>query len=526
MVASALALSLIGIGAVHGLPSGKATERRQTWIWDGTGVFIPGQGEIPICLTDVPLNEQPPCILPPIVGGFEPPKEKREAGASGPVKKRQLIIGDGSSIFIPGQGSIPPCLTEIPISEQPPCFLTPLPGGFLPPQPPKQKRGFVLPPDWATNQKEVIRELERQLITLQNKKHKSKQDLEDIEAIKAALLHIAGITNISAPPGTGSSFVPGKRDTFKLDLNAVGTYADQCPNLEGAEIALQVLMHKDKLTVDERIIMQKLTAFLQGCGIRIISSPDGTFTIIKPSDKRSTIISEFDLAGLQAAYDALLSAIAASGSPPSFEAWLALQQIAGLLEIYGVTVENTVENTLTFTNPKAKRGPDPDPIFSIGPGACDPSSLGGLRAALVALLSAYGHPATAPGHIFLIEEVLVSALQICGQTVPGWSSLVPGKLIPGGPMIPQPTIPGGPMKPSDKVKMKMRLARQTLVADPETLLATLRALEAAYGGYGSDNIPTPVWLTMVNIVTILQAIPGVVVPGWPVLGQGSIVVSP
>lgn len=513
MVGSALALSLIGIGAVQALPSGKPAERRQLWIGDGSGIFIPGQGELPLCLTDTPLNEQPPCILPPIVGGLEPPKQKRDGSESAPLKERQFSIGDGSSVFIPGGGGLPPCLTSVPIAQQPPCILPPINGGFFPPTVPKEKRAFVLPPDWNTNTKKVIKELERQLIALQNKKHKSQQDLEDIEALKAALLYIAGITGISAPPGTGSSFTPGKRDTFTLDT--VGAYSSQCPNLAGAELALETLLHKDKLTVEERIIKQKLTAFLKGCGITIVSSPDGTWTIIKPSDKRSAPVAEFDLAGLQSAYEALASAAAASSEAPSFENWLALQQIAGLLEIYGYPVSQT----FTATAPKAKRD-SPDPLFTLGPHACDLADLMGLRAALAALLKAYGHPSKAPREVFLIEQVIVSALQLCGQSVQGWTSLIPSTPIPGAPIVPDPTVPGAPMTPST------RKARQAPVGDPAALLASLKVLEDAYGGYGSGKIPVPVWLIMVNIVTILQTIPGVTVPGWPVLGAGSVVLTP
>ncbi|AEO67127.1 uncharacterized protein THITE_24856, partial [Thermothielavioides terrestris NRRL 8126] len=342
MVGSALALSLIGLGAVQALPARKPVEQRQVWLPGGSGTFTPGDGSLPPCLTDQPLNEQPPCLLPPIVGGLNPPKEKR-----------QLSIGDGSSVFTPGQGSIPVCLTNVSLSEQPPCILPPITGGltFTP-----GKRSFVLPPDAASNPKRVIAELELDLEKLQNKPHKSQEDLDDIEAIKAALQYLAGITNISAPPGSGSTFTPGKRGfvlppdantnpkkviaELELDLerlqnkpnksqedledieaikvalkylagisnisappgsgstftpgkraaafnpDTVGTYAAECPNLDGAELALENLLHKANPTIGEQIIEQKLVAFLRGCGITIVKSPDGTTTILKPSDKR------------------------------------------------------------------------------------------------------------------------------------------------------------------------------------------------------------------------------------------------
>jgi hypothetical protein len=520
MVGSALALSLIGLSAVQALPTGKTVEERQIWIGPGTGVLIPGPGELPPCLTDQPLQGQPPCLLPPIVGPIKPstkreigerqiwigpgtgvllpgpgelppcltdqplqgqppcllppivgpikPSTKREIGKRqiwigpgsgtfipgpgelppcltdqplqgqppcllppivGPIKpstktKRQATIGDGTGVFIPGQGEVPICLTDVPLNEQPPCMLPPIVGGLepstkkrgfvLPPDAltnPKKviitlekelirlqnkpnktqqdrddidairaalrflagithisappgtgstftpgKRGFSLPPDALTNTKEVIKTLERELIQLQNKKHKTAEDLDDIEAIKGALYYLAGITHISAPPGTGSTFTPGKRgfslppdaltntkeviktlerDLIRLqnkshksaedldDIEAIkaalyylagithisappgtgstftpgkrddinlggggsgGGSITKCPNLGGAQIALQTLMHKDKHTPEEAIIMQKLAEFLKSCGIIIVKSPDGTFTVIKPSD--------------------------------------------------------------------------------------------------------------------------------------------------------------------------------------------------------------------------------------------------
>ncbi|KAK4158073.1 hypothetical protein C8A00DRAFT_28971 [Chaetomidium leptoderma] len=811
MVGSAFALSLIGLGAVQALPAGKAVEERQgIWIGDGTGVFIPGQGELPTCLTDVALQEQPPCILPPIVGGLEPSTKKRDikrrqvwigdggstftpgqgelptcqtniglreqppcilppivgglepstkrsqlderqgiwlgdgsttftpgqgglptcqtsialkeqppcllppivgglepstkkrqviigggsstftpgqgalptcqtniglkeqppcllppivGGMEPSTKKRQVIIGDGTGVFIPGQGELPTCLTDVSLQEQPPCILPPIVGGLepstkkrgfvLPPDyatntkkvietlelelirlqnkknksrqdlqdieairgalrylagitsitappgtgstftpgkrgfvlPPDYatntkkvietlerdlirlqnkknksrqdvddiqaikgalmylagitsitappgtgstftpgKRGFVLPPDYATNTKKVIQTLELELIRLQNKNHKSQQDVDDIQAIKGALMYLAGITSISAPPGTGSTFTPGKRDA-EFSLATVGTYASECPNLVGAELALETLMHKDKPSPQERIIMQQLAAFLRGCGITIVKSPDGTWTTIKPSDKRDV---QFDVTGLETAYFALLQAASdIAPAQPSFANWLALQQISGLLETYGIS-------TASFTVDSAGHPKRQTDTITVGTATCALIDVMGLRAALAALLTAYGPPSKAPVNIFLIEQVIVTALHICGQSVEGWTTIIPGSPVPGGPMVPDPTVPGGPMipdptvpgaeiKPSDK-KMKMR--RQAPVGDPAAMLAALKTLEDAYGVYGSGKIPVPVFLIMVNLVTILQSIPGVLVPGWPVLGQGSVVLTP
>ncbi|SPQ23825.1 80dd20aa-064b-410c-b128-6fa3a84fe76f [Thermothielavioides terrestris] len=768
MVGSALALSLIGLGAVQALPARKPVEQRQVWLPGGSGTFTPGDGSLPPCLTDQPLNEQPPCLLPPIVGGLNPPKEKR-----------QLSIGDGSSVFTPGQGSIPVCLTNVSLSEQPPCILPPITGGLLPPTlPPTNnkrefvlppdansnpkrviaeleldlerlqnklhksqedlddieaikaalqylagitnisappgsgstftpgKRSFVLPPDAASNPKRVIAELELDLEKLQNKPHKSQEDLDDIEAIKAALQYLAGITNISAPPGSGSTFTPGKRgfvlppdantnpkkviaeleldlerlqnkpnksqedledieaikvalkylagisnisaprapaarsplanapslenqkyktqqdlddivaikaalrylagianisappgtgSTFtpgkrhfvlppdansnpkrviaelELDLerlqnkpnksaedlddieaikaalkylagitsisappgtgstftpgkraaafnpDTVGTYAAECPNLDGAELALENLLHKANPTIGEQIIEQKLVAFLRGCGITIVKSPDGTTTILKPSDKRDVATTQLNVAGLQNAYAALLDAATqVAPNPPSFDNWLVLHQIAGLIELYGGSTTLTADSAAASTASAAKR----QSTVTVGTKTCQAGDITGLRGALAALLASYGDPAKAPTDIFLVEQVVVSALQLCGQSVAGWTTLTPDATIPGGPITPDPTVPGDSIHPSD------RRRGETATADPAALLAALKALEDAYGSYGSPDIPAPVWLIMLNAVTVLQSIPGVTVPGWPVLGQGSVVLTP
>ncbi|KAK4100922.1 hypothetical protein N658DRAFT_486618 [Parathielavia hyrcaniae] len=429
-----------------GIKPGKkrGVDKRQFIIGDGSGVFIPGMGDLPVCLVDMngtPVYNQPPCLLAPIPGVIKPGKKV----------KRQFTIGDGSGIFIPGQGEIPACLADVPLTEQPPCILPPIVGGLKPPTlPPKQKREFLLP--------------------------------------------------------------PGKRDTIHLDT--VGTYAKECPSLEGAQIALQILMHKDFHTPEEKIIMLKLAAFLKGCGITIVKSPDGTFTIIKPSDKRDAS-TQLNTKGLQDAYFALLGAASAVyPSQPSFANWLAIQQISGILELHGVATTLTVDSA---GHPKRAEE------LTVGTQTCQAIDVMGLRAALAVLLSAYGAPSKAPMHIFLIEQVLVTALQLCGQSVKGWTVIIPGgSTVPGGPMVPDPTLPGGPMEPSDRKDRK----RQVVGGDPAALLGALASLEKAYGTYGSGKIPVPVWLVMVNIVTILQNFPGVVVPGWPVLGQGSVVLTP
>jgi hypothetical protein len=202
---------------------------------------------------------------------------------------------------------------------------------------------------------------------------------------------------------------------------------------------------------------------------------------------------------------------------------MAIQHMETLLKLYGITIEKSPAGTTTTLRPGRRQ------TFTIGKQTCQLSDMMGLKAALAALYSAYGPPDKAPQNIFLIEQVIVSALTLCGQTVNGWTTLTPGNPIPGGAIIPDPTTPGGaivpdpttpgaPIKPSDK--------RQAPVSDPSALLEALHLLESKYGTYGSGTIPVPIFLIMENMVTILQDIPGVAVPGWPLLGAGSTTVKP
>lgn len=553
--------------------------KRQILIGPGSGDFFPGDGStIPTCEISLPISEQPPCIFFPIPGEITPGNGKRQ------------ILGPGWSDFHPGSGNtIPTCEISLPIKQQPPCIFFPIPGEIRPGKrsfilpadyatntkqvilqlekqlvalqnkknktsediadiraikaalkylanidqisaPPGSETGFVpgkrsfsLPSDYASDTKKVILQLEKQLIALQNKKNKTDEDLADIQAIKSALKYLAGIDQISAPPGTETGFVPGKRDT-----SSVGAYASVCPGLEGAEIALETLLHKPKPTVQEYIIIQKLTNFLAGCGIAIVKSPDGTWTIIKPSDKKRGLdtevavatpqpVADFDLAGLEESYHLLLEST--QGGQPSFVTWLALRQMADLLELYGAPIDGAVSSA----SAPSKRQ------ITIGTGSCQLLDILGLKAALAALMTAYGDPAKTPTNIFLIEQILVTAIQLCGQGVPGWTTLTPGNPIPGGPLVPDTTIPGGPIKPDPYVPGgPIRPGRRQADAldDPTTLLDALQVLEAHYGGYESGTIPAPLFLTMLNLVTILQEVYGVTVKGWPVLGPGTVVLTP
>ncbi|KAK4188441.1 hypothetical protein QBC35DRAFT_195679 [Podospora australis] len=722
MAGSVLALSLFGLGVVQALPAASTLETRQVFIGDGTGVFVPLPDEtLPPCLVSGSGAPQAPCLLPPIPGGITlppgfgfHPKDKRDAeeavekrqfwigdgvvgiwpgnGAPkkpclvgvplkeqppcllGPLKEKRgletrqtLIIGGGGGTLPPGTigGGLPVCSTSIPLSQQPPCFLPPISGGGLI-LPPKEKReagepkfvlppdaasnpkkyieklelelialqnkkyktradvqkikdikaallylvgitnisappgtgstftpgkrdpAFKLPPDAATNPKRVIEELERQLIALQNKKHKTDEDKEDIELIKAALLYVAGITNISAPPGTGSTFTPGKRDpAFKLPPDAAtnpkrvlveletrlialqnkkyktdedredialikaailyvagitnisappGTGSTFTPGkrdpafklppdaatnpkrvlveLETRLIALQNKQHKtdedredialikaailyvagitnisappgtgstftpgkrqfklppdaasnpkkfiEQLEKDLIILQNKKyktrqdradieaikAALLYLAGITNISAPPGTGSTFTPGKRTLTLTPEFDLQGLITSYNKLVLSMQSSSGETSATTYLVLSQIADTLELYGYKVDR-VTPTLVTLHPKRQAN-----IITIGTTTCRGSDISGLKSALEALLSTYGDPSKAPKTIWFIQQVLVTALQLCGQGVEGWTTIIPAKPIPGAPLVPQPTVPGAPIVPDPYV---------------------------------------------------------------------------
>jgi hypothetical protein len=436
------------------------------------------------------------------------------------VEDRQ-IIGPPNGGGLTPPSATPTCLTDRPIWEQPPCLYPPIGGGINPP--PKEKR-FWLPDGWDSDIQKAIDTLELKLERLQNKQHKTQADLQEIDDIYEALGYLAGVTNISAPPGVGSIFHPGKRSTN----SAVGIYAGVCPGVVGAELALEKLMQKSQKSPEECVIEEKLKSFLLGCGITIIKSPDGTTTTITPSNKRTA--APYDLAGVEKAYEALVQSL--GSSQPDFVTWLIMEQMTSILKLYGITIVKTPAGTTTTLVPGKRQS------FTIGGSTCQLANILGFREALAALLAAYGPPENAPQNIQLLEQIIVTTLRLCGEGVPGWtggiipdpynpgspinpdpynpgSPINPDPTVPGSPITPDPTVPGGPINPSDK--------RQVIVTDPAALLAALAALEKQYGNYGSGTIPVPIFLIMENIVTILQAMPGVVVPGWPILTPGQLV---
>lgn len=337
-----------------------------------------------------------------------------------------------------------------------------------------------------------------------------------------------------AEPSSGGFKIPKvKRNT--VTLNSIGAYSAGCPNLKGAQESLKRLLKTPKGSVDLYIETQKLKHLLNGCGFIL---GDDTVTYIKVADKRDSVnffpINE-DVSGLEDIYNSLVDDL--GDSELSLAPWLTLNQYTDLLGAFGVNVDRSV----TFGAPALlpRQGGD----FKLGKEACTQSVIRAYTIALERIVELYGNdPSRVRSSIIQLQQSISAMLQVCNDgsvggflpqpTVPGGpitpnptipggplrpdpyvpgGEIKPDPTVPGGPMTPDPTIPGGPMKPG---------RRTAQLTDPSTaaLLTSLRNLESAYGSFGSPNIPSVIFLIMVDHVLALQRA-GVKVSGWPVLSQ-------
>ncbi|KAJ9134157.1 hypothetical protein NKR23_g10350 [Pleurostoma richardsiae] len=393
----------------------------------------------------------------------------------------------------------------------------------------KKRQTFELPPDPDQDLHDYLAGLEVKLEQLQNKPQKNKEDRKEIERITKILKQF-GI-EVSAPPGTTTTITPRDQVVYTIPLSGS---ADFCSNIAGLEIALEGLMqHEDELSDPQYFTEQSLKWMLATCGVEIVKSPDGTITTLVPGKvkERDTVLlsrnkqSNFDLAGLEKAYEEMLHGL--DGATPSYPTAFALQYMATVLEFYGISINKSPTGTTTTLVPGKRQGG----IITLG---CSVGDVVALKAALATLTTLYGDPRTVPQNIFLIEQNIVSALQYCNQTVPGWTTLTPGNPIPGGPLVPDPTVPGGPITPDPTVPGGPIIPQPTIPGSPiipsdrrrapslatgaVALLQALQDLETHYGEYDSMKADTPVsvFIIMQNIVTTLQ-ISGIRVPGWPIL---------
>ncbi|KAK0620960.1 hypothetical protein B0T14DRAFT_567676 [Immersiella caudata] len=445
MVASVLAISLLGLSAVNALPSN--VQDRQGWIIGGpsNGAITPGTpgGGLPSCNPDLPLEKQEPCLYQPVTGELRPAP-----------KKRQTLIPSNAS------------------------------------------------------KKEAIKTLELELQRLEKKKSPSKAEKSAITTIKKELKRLAGIKDITPPPGGSSTFVPGKRDS--ISLGSFGAYKGFCPpSTTGLRQALSILLAKPRRSEEETLAIIDIVHILSGCGASI-SDEGATFTPIVPRDNS-------DLVGLQAAY---ADGIAALGShTPSFTSFIILTGLEDTLTSAGLTVSGP-SGTVSLA-PRQQRI-----------GTCDPIDVLLLMTLYRSILREYGtNTSRWPSSVTSQARSILTVLSLCGEPtstispvpyVPG-GSITPQPTIPGGTITPQPTIPGGNLEPVPMIPGGGNLEPAPTIPggefrpgkrDLDSAKQALAVLEKQYGTYQSGKIPTVVFLPMAQLVAYLQG-QGVVVLGWP-----------
>lgn len=251
------------------------------------------------------------------------------------------------------------------------------------------------------------------------------------------------------PTTTTGTCIPSIWDWYKICIIAPPTTTigpsnkrralstDQCSNVESVQTELDALLSKPGgPSPPDVVVIQQLATFLLGCGVTEIGISN------KKRDIALRAEADFDLTGLQTAYEIFLQ------QPTlSLDTWLIMQYAADVLEYYGVDVERApAGTTTTFVSGRKRQGG----VFTIG-GSCQLNDVVALKAVLAALASLYGDPAKSPANIFLVEQLVVTGLQACGQNVPGWTVITPGNPIPGGPIVPDPTVPGGPITPDPTI---------------------------------------------------------------------------
>ena len=311
--------------------------------------------------------------------------------------------------------------------------------------------------------KREIIELERRLQDLQNLQDKSREDWEEIRWLRRELERKVGIVRIIAPPGTVTTFTPGKRDVDgekekRQGLifpggGGQGNYdPSACPSLnEAARILDKLLSYIDRGRLPqwaENEAVRAYEVFLDGCNMALEETEDDQGVLIEVYRKGDHAHSgghrlwpradaaadeQFDVTGLQTAHDVLIETL--GGTAPSIATWMVLKQIEAEIAAHGGA-------------PAVAKRQGSGGIIAIGEGACQLADILALKAALAALGITYGNDRSkTPPSVFLVEQVIVSALQICRQDVPGWTTFTPGNPLPGGPLVPAQPVQGGPLVP-------------------------------------------------------------------------------
>ncbi|KAK1759179.1 hypothetical protein QBC47DRAFT_292985 [Echria macrotheca] len=480
MVRQFLALSLLGLSAVTALPTNTVEERQAFTIGGGEGGgFVGGSSD---CQLSDP-SAQGSCVFTPLTGGFNPPRLAKRDDAN----KAQLLKLQNDLVTLQNkpnktaadnrkikelQKKIEKLAGIISISAPDGGSVTFTPG----------KRDDA--------NKERLKELEDDLVQLQNKPYKTAADNRKIKELQYKIKKLAGIISISAPDGSSTTFTPGKRDSITFE--PVGAFTDECPkDVSGVQRALSKLLKVSKPSVSEFLAIQRLTHLLAGCGYAI--SDDGA-TFFKIG-KRGLPTTELTIvSGLQQAYTDALRAL--NGAKPSLTTWLALQSVADQLEYYGVTVDRAAGFGTAALVPRQ---------FTLG---CSPTDVISLTTIWNALANSFGKDVRKwPRDIYWQFYSVIQTLRTCGVDV---GSMNPNPTVPGGSITPDPTYPGGSLKPDPTS------SGGALKPDPYSSAAMLEALEALEDAYGKDasKVPAAVRPTMDTIVADLRG-QGVVVIGWP-----------
>ncbi|KAK6198236.1 hypothetical protein LQW54_010450 [Pestalotiopsis sp. IQ-011] len=530
MMLRAAVATIALVALVYGSPTPtkkEILEERQWQIGDPwTTILWPG-GSNP---TAVPTSS--PGILPPITGGFNPPREKRDDsgptlgwGDSDALKAHIVSLELEYEHLVQEYGQQPPSYVAkrekeiekelkeygIVIVQTPDGTSTTITFG-------KAKRQDDVGPVLGGSDPSALKkyltalELEYEALVHQFGNSPPSYVAERKKDIETELKKY-GISIVATPDGTTTIITPGKARRGDPSLDA-GAYGDAGFDLAGLDKTLESLWQQYGASPphDVYIVEEKIKHILLAYGITVVQAPDGTSTTIYPSTRRSS--PDYDIGKLESIFEALLQEY--GGERPPLDDWLVIQHTAAVLKSYGVSVEQS---------DLSQR--------STGVPAGSTVNVVALQALLALLQATYG--SSPPLDIYLIEQTIATVLGTQGIVEPGFpipgGAITPDPTIPGGVITPDPTIPGGsitpdPTVPGGSISPSTRREKERRAdVDVAGLEAALAQLEAAYGSYGSGSVPVAVFIIMQNIVTILQA-DGVSVPGWPDLGGGSTVIGP
>ncbi len=225
MTRSVLTLALLGIGAVRALPASTTVEDRQI-LGGGSGGFS-GALDRPrprASLACPPRSDRHVSWHHRSPAAWFRPRRSEQFGVGGSSDREQAIAAlelqllalkskpdptDDDLAQIAALEAMIRYTEGIASISAPPGVNTTLTHSH-----PKR---FTLPEGYNGDRARAIDELERQLEALENKGHKTEEDWDEIRDIKEALKYLAGVTSISAPPGSSSTFHPGRlARRFKL----------------------------------------------------------------------------------------------------------------------------------------------------------------------------------------------------------------------------------------------------------------------------------------------------------------------